>query len=114
METLGADLLAALLRAGIVESLAKLVVALVESLVTRLQADHVDAEMIEVAARIVDGIERGHPDWDGETKSRFAADALLHYVRGQAGAMRKSTANVLTELTVVNTDPATGAGNGGV
>lgn len=109
LEPLGKAILQALLDNKVPQKLAEALSTWLASLTIRLSADNIQAEMLDVAARIVNGIEAGHPEWPGELKRRYAADALLQYVEDAQAAIRGSTAGAITELAVVAQDPATPA-----
>jgi hypothetical protein len=96
--------MAALLAAEVPRRMAELLAELCAALTRRLAAEAAEPELLEVAEDIVDGIERGHPDWDAETKRRFACDAIAHYLHTVGVSARESTINVLTELAVVSLD----------
>jgi|WetSurSiteA1Bulk_404760.scaffolds.fasta_scaffold00002_87 hypothetical protein len=69
-----------LISTGVAESLAKVVASLVLSIIKQIEDNRVDENELSDAWEIIDGIAAGHPNWDEETKNRYAADAILQYI----------------------------------
>ena len=92
------NLIPLLINSGLAMSTAKLLAILVEGFIIDQRAGRVEADFLSAAARIVGGINRGHPDWSSELRSRFAADALLQYAL-ICGILPQEKADVIVSMT---------------
>lgn len=72
-------LLHALVKSGLPETLAAVLGEALRGITERLRHERLEADTLSAVGRIVAGIERGHPDWDGPTKRAFALDAIAQW-----------------------------------
>lgn len=58
------------------------------------------ADVMDVASSLTREIAAAHPDWDGETKQRYALDALRQYCVNLSLPVSESVLRTLIELAV--------------
>lgn len=107
-----ANIIALLISSGLASSTARLVTLLIEGFIADYQAQRTDASLLSVAARIVDGINRGHSEWDYETRSRCAADAIFQYAL-TCGILPAEKLDIIVSMTDAVNQPETKGGKVG-
>ena len=81
--------------------LARLIVAGIESLIAELTPTaNAPLPAAGTVAEIIKGIDHDHPDWSGEKKRQWVADAVAQFITNHGGEPSRRAVDTLVQLGV--------------
>src|SRR4051794_31138373 len=95
-------LVAALIDLGIIiePAVARLLAAGIGQLAKSIEAMNAPPTTAGIVMEIIGGVDLDHPDWSGETKRQWVADAVAQYITNHGGTPDAKAVNALVELGV--------------
>lgn len=96
------ELFLAILQIGtpIAVEFAKLLAEGIHQLTLSIQKMNAPPTTVGVVTEIILGIDRTHPDWDGQKKKIWVRDAIAQFITNHGGDPDEKTINALIELSL--------------